>query len=138
VPNHHCPAISAWRNDLDEAQRRRQNHPNLVWQAWRRKAATPAPTRQHVISDKSHKRGCARAIHLPQDMLRRGATAIREAHSNDCIVLARKCSEAAIRNELDLLELLPDPPPKPAPQRTVAMSAFPPEADIHHGDVYVR
>ena len=41
--------------------------------------------------------------------------------------------QAAVRPEDDLLALLPNPPPKLAPQRTVATSAFP-RADVHHGD----
>jgi hypothetical protein len=28
--------ISAWRDGLDEPRRRRMNHPNAVWHAWRR------------------------------------------------------------------------------------------------------
>jgi hypothetical protein len=47
-------------------------------------------------------------------MLKRAAAAIREARSNDTIVLAKAAPSAAIRSEVDLLELLPDPPAKPA------------------------
>jgi hypothetical protein len=50
--------------------------------------------------------------------LKRAAVAIREARSGDCIVLARKGLEAAIRNENDLLALLPDDlPATSTPQR---------------------
>jgi hypothetical protein len=30
------PAITIWRDQLDEAQRRRMNHPNTVYECWRR------------------------------------------------------------------------------------------------------
>jgi hypothetical protein len=68
---------------------------------------------------KSHKGGgYGRAIHWPQTALKRAAEAIREARSGDCIVLARKALEAAIRNENDLLALLPDDlPATSTPQR---------------------
>jgi hypothetical protein len=47
-----------------------------------------------------------RAIHWPQDALKRAAAAIREA-SSDTFVLARRALEAAIRSEAALLVLLP-------------------------------
>jgi hypothetical protein len=42
-----------------------------------------------------------------------------ELRSSDYMILARACLHAAIRNEIDLLELLPTPtrsPVKPAPE----------------------
>jgi hypothetical protein len=43
-------AIEAWRNSLDEAQRRRFNHPNSVWFSWRRAMKAREPQhRQHVV-----------------------------------------------------------------------------------------
>jgi hypothetical protein len=46
-------------------------------------------------------------IYWPSDAVLRAATAIREANSTDIFVLARRTLEAAIRNEADLLALLP-------------------------------
>jgi hypothetical protein len=74
---------------------------------------------------------------LNEERVSLAAAAIHESYSSDTLVLARRGLEAAVRDESDLLLRHSDPPPKPAPQSTVAMSAFPPEADIHHGDVYV-
>jgi hypothetical protein len=44
-------------------------------------------------------------IYQPQDMLRRAANAIREARSNDCIVLAKAALQAGLRSEDDIGEL---------------------------------
>jgi len=44
--------IEAWRNGLDEAKRRRINHPNAAWALWRRAmrpVQSPAPTPRHVV-----------------------------------------------------------------------------------------
>jgi hypothetical protein len=51
---------------------------------------------------------------LAGTMLKRAATAIREARSNDTIMPAKAALSAAIRSEIDFLELLPDLPAKPA------------------------
>jgi hypothetical protein len=51
--------------------------------------------------------GSLRGVFWPLDALQRAATAIRETRSNDCMVLARKALEGAIRDEDDLLALLP-------------------------------
>jgi hypothetical protein len=60
-------AISAWRDDLDETQRRGLNHPGTAWHAFRRatKAATPAPTQQQVAQRVAAARK-GRAIFWPQ------------------------------------------------------------------------
>jgi hypothetical protein len=78
--------------------------------------------RQHVGNDTKPHRAYWRPIHLPQEMLRRAAAAIRESRSNDCVVLAKAALQAAIRNESDLGELL-------APGAG-AMSALIQKADI--------
>lgn len=107
------PAISAWRDGLDEAQRRRLNHPSSVWARWRR-ATNVAPHVQHVArrgTPTPMAKGYGRPIYWPADALRRAATAIREARSADTYILARRALEAAIRNESDLLTLL-EPPAK--------------------------
>jgi len=135
------PVISTWRDGLDEAQRGRLNHPGAVWHAWRR-ATTSAATqpRQRVVTKKATTtRGYGRAVHWPSDALRRAAAAIRETRSNDCITQAKAALEAAIRNEVDLLALLPPmPSANSAPQRAVAMSALPRGADIGGAAGHVR
>ena len=111
-PKTRTPAIEAWRATLDDAKKRTLNHPGgAVWHAWRRTTTErPSQHRQNVVQGaESHKGGgYGRAIHWPQTALKRAAEAIREARSGNCIVLARKALEAAIRNENDLLALLPD------------------------------
>jgi hypothetical protein len=115
------PAIEAWREGLDEAQRRRLNHPNAIWAHWRRatKPKQPtAPKRQHVVKGTTpHKSG--RPIHWDGDAIKRAANAIRESYSTDFYVLARRALEAAVRNENDLLALLPEPAATSTPQRSI-------------------
>jgi hypothetical protein len=118
-PKTRTPGIEAWRATLDDAKKRTLNDPGgAVWHAWRR-TTTERPS-QHRLKARSRIRaaGYGRAIHWPQTALKRAAEAIREARSGDCIVLARKALEAAIRNENDLLALLPDDlPATSTPQR---------------------
>lgn len=127
------PAISPWREGLDEAQRRRLNHPGAVWTHWRRQKTDSdrsAPVARNFVKGAmpSHKNG--RPIHWPQDVLRRAATALRECRSNDIFVFARAVLEAAIRGEANLVELL---------RRDAAvMSALPRRADIVSGAGHVR
>jgi hypothetical protein len=45
-------------------------------------------------------------------MIKRAATAIRDAHSNDVLKLAIVALRAAIRDEADIAELLTEPPPR--------------------------
>jgi hypothetical protein len=52
-------------------------------------------------------------------MLRRAAAAIHESGSSDCLVLARRALEAAVRCEGDLVALLP---PATARRRSVTSS----------------
>jgi hypothetical protein len=114
------PAIETWRAGLDEAQRRRLNHPGAVWAHWRRslKADQPSLHRQHVVSGTKPHRTC-RPIYWPQDAIRRAATALRECRSNDIFTLARIALEAALRCESDLIDLLPSD--------AAAMSALTPD-----------
>jgi hypothetical protein len=123
-------AISAWRDGLSEDRRRTLNHPGATWHAWRR-ATTSAATRprQRVVTKKATTtRGYGRAVHWPQETLRRAARAVRACRSIDSIILARAVLESAIRNETDLLALLPSTTSRP--QRAVAMSALPRAADF--------
>jgi hypothetical protein len=83
-------AIEEWRAGLTDAQRRQLNHPGAVWHKWRAsvKASAPTPVREPVrTSNGSAHHGAA--IRWPQDYLRRAANAVREARSNDTIVIAR-------------------------------------------------
>jgi hypothetical protein len=50
-------------------------------------------------------------------MLRRAADAIRGCQSGDCIILARRALEAAVRTESDLVELLSETPARPNVRR---------------------
>jgi|SRR5215813_7579109 len=113
----HLPSIEQWRADLNEAERRRFNHPSCVWAKWRAERATttqdrvraaPAPVRQHV----NGRAGCGggKPVRWPQDFLKRAADAIAETRSSDCIVMAKAALTAAIRGERDLLELLGEEP----------------------------
>ena len=112
---------------LNDAQRRRLNHPNAIWWHWRRReqdSSRSAPAVRHLVvkakAMPSHP--CGRPIHWPQDALRRAAMAIRECGSNDIFVLARAVLEAAIPSEDVLMELLSREP--------AAMSALPPRTDV--------
>lgn len=114
------PAIEAWRNSLTEAKRSRFNHPHAVWQAWQA-AASAAPRRESVIS-KTKKRPAASGykgvgIQFSQDQIRRVAMAMRERWSTDIYILARIAAEALIRDQADLLALLPQPPKPRAPRK---------------------
>jgi hypothetical protein len=50
-----------------------------------------------------------RPIFWPQNMLERGADAVRECRSNDCITIARAVLEATIRGVDDINELARPP-----------------------------
>jgi hypothetical protein len=106
------------------------NHPNVIWQHWRRatKVKTSVPTRRHVVKGAKAK-GNGHAIHWNADAIRRAANAIRQVYSNDLFVMARRALEAAVRNEADLIELLPPD--------TVAMSALPRRTDVVSAAGYV-
>jgi hypothetical protein len=128
------PAIETWRGGLDDAKRRRLNHPNAVWHTWRRGTQQQAPnTARHVVqtSRAHHHTAYGRAIYWPGQMLERAATAIRECRSVDCIVLAKAALQAAIRGEEDLRELLAAPRPERAPaQRRTKGAAAPVPAQV--------
>jgi hypothetical protein len=65
------------------------------------------------------------APHSPPVILGRwfaSALAMRASRSSDFFVLALACLEAAIRDEFDLLELLPDP--KPTPTKPISAMAL--------------
>jgi hypothetical protein len=121
------PAISAWRDGLDEAQRRRHNHPNGVFMCWRRSVRAETAKRQDVAAPKTaaqrqdvvprvtaeaaeaaryHK---PRAVYWSQDALRRAHEAMVLSRSSDLLTLATVALRAAVRNEADLIALLPPP-----------------------------
>jgi hypothetical protein len=109
----HLPAVTAWRDGLPEAQRRKHNHPSL-WHVFRRATKAATPARPYVRSAKSsHRPG--KPVYWPGDAIRRAAMALRECGSPDIFRLARVALEAAVRSESDILQLLNDvPKPKPS------------------------
>jgi hypothetical protein len=112
----HLSEIEAYRATLTESQRRKYNHPNSVWSHWKQstKAATPAPQRQHIVARIAAAGDTARqgkAIYWPQECLRRGHEAMLACRSNDLLKLCRVALEAAVRDQNDLLALLPAEPP---------------------------
>lgn len=102
-------AITRWRDGLDDAKRRRLNHPQAIWINWRGTTSPNKPVTRAVRADAAVARK-GRSIFFPQDMIRRGAMAMREARTKDLFALTRTCLEAAIRSEADISELLPDAP----------------------------
>jgi hypothetical protein len=121
------PEILIWRQSLNEEQRRRINHPATVVLCWQRSVRAETAERQDVAPPKTKRPDVAprvtaeaaetryskysnpRAINFDQDMIRRAATALREHWSNDVYKLAAVALSAALRNENDLLALLPPP-----------------------------
>ena len=55
-----------------------------------------------------------KAIHWPQEPIRRTASPMRESRSNDLLILACVALQAAIRSEDDIFALLKDTPTPPA------------------------
>jgi hypothetical protein len=105
------PAIQTWRNGLDDAQRRRLNHPNAIWHSWRKAARperSPSP-RVNVVNTNGKRPGNAKSVYWSQDMIRRAADAMRGSRSSDLFVLARLALEGAVRSRDDLLALLDEP-----------------------------
>lgn len=116
-------AIEAWRAGLDDAMRRKLNHPSGVWLGWHQ---TVKPRREGVgtraatceIEQRIANAGVTRSNHWPQSMLRRAADGMREARSNDLLILAKVALQYAIRNEGDIHELLGIGTSKPAVKRS--------------------
>jgi hypothetical protein len=87
----HREEIEQWRAGLDDAKRRRLNHPAAVWAHWSaKKAKEDAPAadvRQHVV--RSGRARSARPISFSADHIRRAAEKMRESGSSDYFTLAR-------------------------------------------------
>ena len=78
--------------------------------------------RLHVVSNGGARpQRAGKAIHWPQEPIRRAASAMRESRSNDLLILARVALQAAIRSEDDLFALLKD---------TTTPPAFPPPVEL--------
>jgi hypothetical protein len=124
----HLPAIEAWRESIPDAHRRKFNHPNSVWSRWQNSLnAETTRQRQNVVTrvaPKAAKRVTCTSIRWPQSTIKRAGDAMRQAWSNDVYKLATIALQAAIRSEVDLLELLPDPPAKPAPRSNGAPARY--------------
>jgi len=120
-------AITAWRDGLDEHRRLKNNHPHGVFWSWRRSLGLAPPLRKlpsaKKTNGKANHAGYHRPLQFDQDMIKRAGDAMRQAWSNDVYKLATIALQAAIRDERDILELLPDPP---APKRSI-------ETKVTHG-----
>jgi hypothetical protein len=102
--------VGTWRNGLDDATRRRLNHPNSIWSRFQRRkteAERSAPVVRHHVAKPamSHKNG-ARPVYWPQQCVRAAHAAMLKSQSHDLLVLARVALEAAIPSENVLIELL--------------------------------
>lgn len=110
-------AVQRWLDGIGDAERRRMQHPSTIWAGYRRHLAPrsrcytcpPRPSTK-LVDGRYH-----RQIKFDQAMIRRAGDAMRQSWSNDCYRLAAIALIAAIRDERDILELLPDPP-KPSPR----------------------
>lgn len=103
-------AIEEWRSTLPEAKRGRLNHPGAVWHAWRR-ATQPSAAAVKInarINAASARAKSGRPVHCPQEALQRAHLGMLRARSSDMLTLARAALQGAIRNESDLLALLPE------------------------------
>jgi hypothetical protein len=129
----HRAEIERWRNGLDEVARRRANHPNTIVAHWRRRSSPqrsgpktkaktacanlPAPATIATTDGTPVVTG--RAIHHPQEAVRRCAKALKEtAHITDTFTRARKILEDSYPSDRTMLEAWPPPiqakPPKAA------------------------
>jgi hypothetical protein len=108
--------IEHFRLGLSAAERAAQNHPETIIRHWRR-ATRPEPRKAAVSNETTEKRPGKkqqvyhRGVHWHQDMVRRGALAMRDSGSSDWFRLARVCMEAAIRGAADLDLLMTDATP---------------------------
>jgi len=117
--------IEGWRATLSAVEIRRCNHPNSVLAHWRRKTRpmrSGPKTYVHTAKATNVRRN-GRPIKFDQQMIKRAGAAMRQSWSNDVYSLATIALQAAIRDERDILELLPDPP-KPAPRQSGAPVAL--------------
>jgi hypothetical protein len=116
----HEDEIEALLATLSPEMRRRLNHPNAVWNFFRKSREIPKePIHRHVVASAmpSHPRG--RPIHWSQDDIRTGAAAMRESGSRDWFVLAKQCLEAVIPTEHTLLAKLEPPAKNRAPAQNI-------------------
>ena len=112
--------IEPWRASLDDAKRRRLNHPSAIWAHWRRHMTmTTVSGRDHTTAPV---KGYGKAIHWPQDYIRRAHTAMLRSKSSDLLTLARLALEAAVRNADDLDELFATKPTRPTPVEAPAFA----------------
>jgi hypothetical protein len=116
------PAITAWRDGLDEKSRRRFNHPAAIWHAWQRslKPQQPPPNLKSPDAPSPQPRPMKQPppqsrtlVTWPSEFIRRAAEPLGKrlrAGCNDSLVLARSALEAAIRDRTDLIALLDERP----------------------------
>jgi hypothetical protein len=113
--------IETWRAGLDDAQRRRLNHPGAVWHAWRRRqqdSSRSAPAACNFVKSSTPVHKTGRAVHWPQACVRRAHEAMLKSRSSDLLTLARVAPEAGIPTGDVLADLLNDA--KPSPQAKVS------------------
>jgi hypothetical protein len=105
--------LEKWRATLTPIEQRRCNHPNSVLALWKKNGRphAPGPKRNIVKPSVPH---LGRAVGQPSsDDIRRIATALREARSNDFFVLAKAAWYAMMTEAA---------PAAPAPARGPAQS----------------
>ena len=112
------------------AERLRCNHPSTVLNYWKRnqRPVHSGPKPGHTVTrEKGYPRQAhGRPVSWPQDVIKRAAIAMRKDWSNDTSRMARICLEAAIRDDHDLVALMPGPyvqPQKIAQQEPVPLHA---------------
>ena len=118
--------IEEWRDGLDDAKRRRLNHPGAIWAHWTR-ATGKAPRRKPAKAKTRESIGKVarngRPVCFPQDVIRRAALALKESRSTDYFVMAKLVLETAIRTEADVA-LLIAPPKSGEAARASAAAVF--------------
>jgi hypothetical protein len=124
------PAVERWLASLPPERKRRINHPS-AWLTYLKETndAARACTRPYRPSNgnKATHTGYHRVVRFDQAAIRRAGDAMRKAWCNDCYRLAAIALAAAIRNETDLLALLP-PAATPAARSSRSRTADQPHA----------
>ncbi|MGJ4928606.1 hypothetical protein ACQR1I_14225 [Bradyrhizobium sp. HKCCYLS2038] len=101
-------AVAAWRDALPELKRRRYTTPHGIVSGWRKSLRCPLQKVRNIVQKpRSPSKAKGAPIGFSGETIRRAAVAMRDEWCNDVFVLARVALQAAIRNEADLIELLP-------------------------------
>jgi hypothetical protein len=102
--------IGPWLASLDDAQRRKWNHPSAIWGRFRihKTAVRAAATADKLATMPTRKAG---PVYWSQDHVSRAHSAMLRSRSSDLLVLARLALEGAVRTADDLLVLIPQREP---------------------------